>query len=125
MIEDTGLPTIKPFFCFGSSPIFLNKIYFHLWCHEKHRQLGRTFTKYFGITPVISTIDPDLIREICVTQFHNFIDCWTVDINPEDTTLTFARFDIHLSLSKIRLLILAHRCCLIFIQGGQFRSEVF
>ena len=47
-LEDTGLPMVQPFLCFGSAPRAFNKIVYHEWYHEKHRELGRTFTRYEG-----------------------------------------------------------------------------
>ena len=47
-IEESGLPMVKPFLCFGSAPFLYNKIIYHIWSHEKHKELGRSFTRYEG-----------------------------------------------------------------------------
>ena len=91
ILENTGFPMIKPYLCFGSSPIFFNRIHLHLWFHEKHKQLGRTFTRYFGVLPVITTIDPELVKEITLKQSCNFTDNFNLDFHPGETTLLFAR----------------------------------
>ena len=54
-IEESGLPMVRPFLCFGSAPILYNKIIYHVWYHEKHKELGRSFTRYEGNNFRIST----------------------------------------------------------------------
>ena len=91
-LEQTGLPMVKPFLCFGSPPFLLNKIHYHEWYQEKFRQLGRTFARYDGIGPIIATIDPELIKEITVKQFDNFTDVWDTDFPPDHTTMDIAKY---------------------------------
>ena len=90
-IEDTGLPTVPPFFCFGSPPYLLNKIVYHEWFQKKHKELGLSFTRYWGVTPCIVTIDPEFIKEVTVKQFDNFPDTFDVSFCPEQTTLDVSR----------------------------------
>ena len=91
-LEATGLPLVKPFLCFGSPPILLNKVYYYKWSQEKFRQLGNTFCRYEGVTPAICTIDPDFIKEVVVKQFDNFTDVVDLDFEPGQTTLDVSRY---------------------------------
>ena len=90
-LEDTGLPMVKPFFCFGSAPRLFNKMYYYKWYVDKHRELGRTFVSYTGVTPCITTIDPEFIKEVTATQFNNFTDVFDIDFAPGQTTLDVSR----------------------------------
>ena len=90
-LEETGFPMVKPFLCFGSAPRLFNKMIYHEWYHEKHRELGRTFTRYEGVTPCIVTIDPDIIKEVTVKQFDNFTDVVDIEFSPGQTTLDVSR----------------------------------
>ena len=90
-IEDTGLPIVPPFLCFGSPPFLLNEIVYHQWFVKKHKALGRSFARYWGVTPTISTIDPEFIKEVTVKQFDNFTDTIDVTFSPEQTTLDVSR----------------------------------
>ena len=82
---------VKPFLCFGSAPRLFNKMIYHEWYLEKHRELGRTFTRYEGVTPCIVTIDPDIIKEVTVKQFDNFTDVVDIEFSPGQTTLDVSR----------------------------------
>jgi len=92
---------VKPFLCFGSAPRLFNKMIYHEWYLEKHRELGRTFTRYEGVTPCISTIDPEIIKEITVKQFDNFTDTIDIEFSPGQTTLDVARGDTWRALRKL------------------------
>jgi len=100
-IEESGLPMVKPFLCFGSAPMLYNKIIYHIWYHEKHKELGKSFTRYEGVTPCISTIDPDFIKEVTVKQFDNFTDVVDIDFSPGQTTLDVSRGDTWRALRKL------------------------
>ena len=78
-LEDTGLPMVKPFFCFGSAPRLFNKIYYNRWYVEKHRELGRTFVsytgKYFSVALILVSTNPQygkilFILELQVQYVH-------------------------------------------------------
>jgi len=100
-LEETGLPLVKPFLCFGSAPYLFNKIRYYEWYTEKHRELGRTFARYQGPTPNIVTIDPEMIKEITVKQFDNFTDILDIDFSPGQTTLDVSRGDTWRALRKM------------------------
>ena len=91
-LEATGLPMVPPFLCFGSPPRLFNKIVYHEWYLAKHRELGHSFTKYEGVTPIICTIDPEFIKEVTVKQFDNFTDVIDIEFSPGQTTLDVARY---------------------------------
>ena len=90
-IEESGLPIVQTFLCFGSPPILFNKMIYFEWYLKKHRQLGRTFARYEGVTPIITTIDPEFVKEVTVKQFDNFTDFLSFDFSPDQTTLDIAR----------------------------------
>ncbi|CAG2106263.1 unnamed protein product, partial [Medioppia subpectinata] len=45
---------------------------FHLSDFQSHRKYGKTVGFYEGLKPCLSTIDPELIRAVLVTDFHKF-----------------------------------------------------
>ena len=90
-LEQTHLPMVKPFLCFGSPPFMMHKIHYHKWYQQKFKQLGRTFAKYDGQGPIIATIDPEMVKEITVKQFDSFTDVWDVDFVPDQTTMDLAK----------------------------------
>jgi len=100
-LEATGLPMVPPFLCFGSPPRLFNKIVYHEWYLEKHRELGHSFTRYEGVTPIICTIDPEFIKEVTVKQFDNFTDVVDIEFSPGQTTLDVARGDTWRALRKL------------------------
>ena len=100
-LEATGLPMVPPFLCFGSPPWLFNKIVYHEWYLEKHRELGRSFTRYEGVTPIICTIDPEFIKEVTVKQFENFTDVVDIEFSPGQTTLDVARYVINVNLCTV------------------------
>ena len=57
----------------------------------KNIELGRTFVSYTGVTPCITTIDPEFIKEVTATQFNNFTDVFDIDFAPGQTTLDVSR----------------------------------
>ena len=50
-----------------------------------------SFFSFIGVTPCISTIDPEMIKEITVKQFDNFTDVVDMDFSPGQTTLDVSR----------------------------------
>ncbi len=87
-LEKLGIPLLKPIAFLGSPPFALHKVLFHKWQQEQHKKLGKTFGRYDGVTPVISTIDPELVKSILVKNFDCFTD--TLDIyvsSSEDLTV--------------------------------------
>ena len=88
ILEQTGLPIVKPaFFFFGSPPFLFNKILLFEWYRKKFQELGLTFGRYGGVTPTITTIDPEIIKEVTVKQFDNFTDVVDMEFSPGQTTL--------------------------------------
>ena len=90
-LEKTGIPMVKPFLCFGSSPFLLHKVKMHEWFAEMFQKLGMTFCRYEGIAPVIYSIDPEIVKEVTVKQFDNFVDVFDFDFPPEQTTIDIMR----------------------------------
>ena len=74
VVENFGIPYIKPFLIFGSPPFLYHKFIFSDWMINQFKKLGRTWARYDGRTPVIVTIDPEFIKQVTVKQFDNFTD---------------------------------------------------
>ncbi len=86
-LEKLGIPVLKPFAFLGSPPYALHKVFFHEWAQEQHNKLGMTFGRYDGVVPVISTIDPELIKSILVKNFDCFPDMFDLHVSTsEDPT---------------------------------------
>ena len=49
------------------------------------------FVSYTGVTPCITTIDPEFIKEVTATKFNNFTDVFDIDFAPGQTTLDVSR----------------------------------
>lgn len=64
-------------------------------------ELGMTFGRYDGVKPTICTIDPELIKEITVKQFENFMDVFDVNFKPHQTTLDVSRGEVWRGLRKL------------------------
>ena len=96
-LETTGLPVVPAFLCFGSPPYALHRVRYYEWFNKQHRQYGRTFARYMGISPAIVSIDPEFIKEVVVKQFENFTDVVTdeLPITPEQTTLDLSRYELN------------------------------
>ena len=86
-----GIPMLKPFLCFGSPPYLHNYFQHHKFYEAKHKQFGLTFGKYDGVQPILVTIDPEIIKEICTKQFDNFTDVLDIEFAPDQTTLDVSR----------------------------------
>ena len=51
-----------------------HNVTFHEQSLEEHKRLGKTYAKYDGTTPVISTIDPEIIKTVTAKEFDSFTD---------------------------------------------------
>jgi hypothetical protein len=85
-LESLGIPVIKPVLFFGSPPFVPHKVYLHEFSTNAFKKLGKTWGRYDGRTPVISTIDPELIKSIMVKNFESFSQ--TLDWEMADNKLT-------------------------------------
>ena len=73
-LESLGIPVVKPFLCFGSTPTNYHEIDFHELDMKWYRELGKpkTWGYYEGHMPTISTMDPNMIKSIFVKNFDAF-----------------------------------------------------
>ena len=73
-LESLGIPVVKPFLCFGSTPINYHDILFHELDMKWYHELGKpkVMGYYEGHMPTISTMDPTMIKNILVKQFDAF-----------------------------------------------------
>ena len=71
-LESLGIPVVAPTLCFGSGPFAYHNV---LW-HENPASILKggvmTAGKYEGSTPAIYTVDPEVLKEVLVTQFNSF-----------------------------------------------------
>ena len=77
---------------------FYQSLWFFFVFGEKRQLILSNFISkwYFfsfslGVTPCISTIDPEMIKEITVKQFDNFTDIIDIDFAPGQTTLDLSK----------------------------------
>ena len=85
-LESLGIPIIRPVLCFGSPPFLPHKIYLHEFTTNAYKKFGKTWGRYEGRAPIISTIDPELIKSIMVKNFESFSQ--TMDWEMADKKLT-------------------------------------
>ena len=71
-LEALGIPIDKPSLIFSSPPYAMHKTVMHDHVKEAHQRLGWTFGRYDGITPVVSTIDPEIVKAIMSEKFECF-----------------------------------------------------
>ena len=72
-LESLGIPVVAPTLCFGSGPFAYHKV---LWHENPASSILKggvmTAGKYAGSTPAIYTVDPEVLKEVLVTQFNSF-----------------------------------------------------
>ncbi|CAG2118102.1 unnamed protein product, partial [Medioppia subpectinata] len=67
---------------------------FHLSDFQSHRKYGKTVGFYEGLKPCLSTIDPELIRAVLVTDFHKFANRRNATTHKDllNSSLFFAKY---------------------------------
>ena len=76
-----GLPFVKPLFFFlGSPPYAIHKLFTHDFQCQQHKKYGKTFVRFDGVVPVISTIDPKLIKAIMIEKAEHFSDILGMEV---------------------------------------------
>ena len=75
VLEALGIPVVKPSNPFlGSPPYdFHNVLYWKLYL-ERHKRYGLTYGYYEGISPVINTMDPEIVKSVAVKNSECFAD---------------------------------------------------
>ena len=103
IVENFGVPYVKPFFIFGSPPFFYHKFVVSEYFLKQCKKLGRTWAYYNGQRPTIVTIDPEFIKQVTVKQFDNFTDTFELPPGTPDNqkTLDLATGDDWRALRKI------------------------
>ena len=73
-LESLGIPVIKPYLCFGSTPLNYHEIAFHNLDLEWYHKLGKpkVWGWYEGSLPTIATMDPSMLKAIIVKEFDSF-----------------------------------------------------
>ena len=103
IVENFGVPYVKPFFIFGSPPFLYHKFVVSEYFLKQCKKLGRTWAYYNGQRPTIVTIDPEFIKQVTVKQFDNFTDTFELPPGTPDNqkTLDLATGDDWRALRKI------------------------
>ena len=70
-LEKLGIPVDRPFLVFGSQPHAIHEVGHDYW-NGKFARFGRTYGRYEGVTPVITTKDPEICRNVFVKHFDCF-----------------------------------------------------
>ena len=80
-LEALGIPVVKPFLCFGSTPVNYHEFRFHELDMKWYHELGKpkVWGYYEGSHPVIAVIDPAIIKSVFVKQFDSFRERITPD----------------------------------------------
>lgn len=100
-VEKLGIPVDPPGIIFGSPPHVFHKIRDHEYRYNMHKKFGQTYGAYCGSMPLINTINPDIIKSVCLKN----ADCFEISFNfkaPRDNlkTLDIAYGDTWSSLRK-------------------------
>ena len=101
VVENFGIPYIKPYLIFGSPPFMYHKFNFHDWEAKQFKKYGKTWAKYDGSIPTIRTIDPEFIKEVTVKQFENFHASLDLPLTDDQITLDLAQGETWKALRKI------------------------
>ena len=80
-LEELGIPVVKPFLCFGSTPVNYHQLKFHELHMKWYHELGKpkVWGYYEGSKPTLAVIDPSIIKNVFVKQFDSFRE----RINPQ------------------------------------------
>ena len=89
-LESLGIPVVKPFLCFGSTPISYHEFWFHDLDTKWYIELGkpRAWGFYEGSMPTIATMDSSILKGILVKEFDAFRDRLTPNFKMDDKYLT-------------------------------------
>ena len=89
-LESLGIPVVKPFLCFGSTPLNYHETLFHKLDMKWYNDLGKpaAWGYYEGSLPSISVMDPGMIKSILVKHFDSFRDRVASDFKVENKFLT-------------------------------------
>lgn len=91
-LETLGIPVDKPFLFLGTPPFDTHKVLFHELYEEKFRHFGtKTYGRYEGITPVLVTIDTDIIKAVLVKNFDSFTDVLDVKVRTASSVVALLR----------------------------------
>ena len=72
-LEALGIPVVSPAFpLLGSPPYVYHDTHFWKIYLDNHAKLGQTYGFYDGVSPVLVTIDPDLVKSITVKNADSF-----------------------------------------------------
>ena len=73
-LESLGIPVIKPYLCFGSTPLNYHQLNFHSldleWYHKLKKP--KAWGWYEGSLPTIAVMDPGMIKAIIAKEFDSF-----------------------------------------------------
>ena len=101
-LEQLGIPIDPPGFFFGSPPHAFHRVVDHEYRFNMHKKFGLTYGSYCGSMAVINTINPDIVKSVCLKN----ADCFGVSFNfkaPRDNlnTIGISYGDTWTSLRKV------------------------
>ena len=100
-LESLGLPVIAPVWCFGSPPFRLHKVVAHDDdVQTSQRMKTMTWGRYDGCQATIYTMDPELLKEVMVTNFDAFRDRELAYLPEDYVTLDVASGEAWKTLRK-------------------------
>ena len=76
-LEQLGIPVDPPGIIFGSPPHAHHKNIDHEYRFRLHKKFGKTYGSYYGSIPTINTIDPNIIKSVCLKN----ADCFELSFN--------------------------------------------
>ena len=100
-LEALGIPVEPPGFILGSPPHAHHQHYFHTLQIEGFQKYGKTFGSYTGPIPTINTIDPDLIKSVCLKNADCFERSFSIDTPDKYNTIDLSHGEIWHSLRKL------------------------
>jgi len=73
VLENCGFPVVPPTLCFGSGPFMLHKTNLSKLDQERFDKYGKIWGAYQASTPTVFVADPDIIKQITIKDFDNFL----------------------------------------------------
>ena len=84
-LEALNIPVVKPEYpLMGSPPYAYHETLFWKNYVDNHAKMGKTYGFYDGVSPVIVTIDPELVKSITVKNFDSFGEIMDLPVSSKD-----------------------------------------
>ena len=82
VLEALNIPIVQPTNPFLASPPldFHNVVFWKLYL-ERHKKYGLTYGYYEGISPVINTMDPEIVKSVAFANSQYFADKMDLEVS--------------------------------------------